>query len=422
MASSHDLFAKAQQLIPGGVNSPVRACRSVGAEPLFIARAAGPRLTTVDGDELVDFVMSWGPALLGHAHPEVTEAACRAARDGASFGAPCPAEVEMAELVCAALPGVEMARMVSSGTEATMSALRLARGFTGRSKLLKFRGCYHGHADSFLVDAGSGLATQGVTRAVGVPDELIAHTLGAEYNDLAAAREIFARFGAELAAVIVEPVAGNMGLVPPAQGFLEGLRELCDEHGALLVFDEVITGFRVGFGGAQGRYGVRPDLTTLGKIIGGGFPVGAYGGRRAIMERIAPSGDVYQAGTLSGNPVAMAAGCATLRLLAAADYAGLEARTAALAAEVREILGRKGIPAWVNQVASMFTVFFCEGPVTDFPSAKEADSGMYARFYAHLRAAGVNLAPSGFETAFTSFAHGPEDFARFLDGVRGFAG
>lgn len=422
MASSHDLFARAQQLIPGGVNSPVRACRSVGAEPLFIASAAGPRLTTVDGAELADFVMSWGPALLGHAHPAVTEAACRAAREGASFGAPCPAEVEMAELLCAALPGLEMARLVSSGTEATMSALRLARGFTGRNRLLKFRGCYHGHADSFLVDAGSGLATQGVTRAVGVPDELVAHTLGAEYNDLAAARDIFARFGGELAAVIVEPVAGNMGLVPPAAGFLEGLRELCDQSGALLVFDEVITGFRVAYGGAQGRFGVRPDLTTLGKVIGGGFPVGAYGGRREIMERIAPCGDVYQAGTLSGNPVAMAAGCATLRALREADYAGLEQRTASLAAEVRKVLGRKGIPAWVNQLASMFTIFFCPGPVTDFAGAKAADSGRYARFYAHMRAAGVNLAPSAFETAFTSFAHGEADYARFLDGVQGFAG
>jgi len=422
MASSHDLFVKAQQLIPGGVNSPVRACRSVGAEPLFIAKAAGPRLTTVDGDELVDFVMTWGPGLLGHAHPAVTEAAVRAARDGASFGAPCPAELAMAELVCAALSGVEMVRMVSSGTEATMSALRLARGFTGRSKLLKFRGCYHGHADSFLVDAGSGLATQGVTRAVGVPEELIQHTLGVEYNDLEAVREVFENHGEELAAVIVEPVAGNMGLVLPVEGFLEGLRALCDRYGALLIFDEVITGFRVAYNGAQGRFGVTPDLTTLGKIIGGGFPVGAYGGRREIMERIAPCGDVYQAGTLSGNPVAMAAGIATLTALKAADYAGLEKRTASLAAEVRDILGEKGIPAYVAQVASMFTVFFCEGPVTDFPSAKEADSGMYARFYAHMRAAGVNLAPSGFETAFTSFAHGEEEYARFLDGVKGFAG
>jgi len=311
---------------------------------------------------------------------------------------------------------------VSSGTEATMSALRLARGFTGRSKVLKFRGCYHGHADSFLVDAGSGLATQGVTRAVGVPDELISHTLGAEYNDLAGATEIVERFGEDLAAVIVEPVAGNMGLVLPAEGFLQGLRGLCDKCGALLVFDEVISGFRVAYNGAQGRFGVTPDLTTLGKIIGGGYPVGAYGGRRAVMERIAPSGDVYQAGTLSGNPVAMAAGCATLRLLADADYAALEKRTAALAAEVRENLGSKGIPACVNQIASMFTLFFCPGPVNDFAGAKAGDTGMYARFYAHMRQAGVNLAPSGFETSFTSFAHTEEDYGRFLDGVRSFVG
>ena len=324
-------FKRASKIVPGGVNSPVRACKSVGCEPLFIARAAGSRLWTVDGAELIDFVMSWGPMLLGHADSSVREAAVAALDNGASFGAPCLAEVELAELIREIMPSMEMVRMVSSGTEATMSAVRLARGYTKRDKVLKFEGCYHGHSDGFLVSAGSGVATLCIPGTPGVPDAIAGQTLLAPYNDLKAVEAQFAAHGADIACVIIEPVAGNVGLIPPAPGFLKGLRDLCTRNGALLIFDEVITGFRVALGGAQARFGVTPDLTTLGKIIGGGFPVGCYGGRREIMEHIAPCGPVYQAGTLSGNPVAMAAGIATLRGLMKSDYASLEARTLAFA-------------------------------------------------------------------------------------------
>ncbi|MBG0778107.1 MAG: glutamate-1-semialdehyde 2,1-aminomutase [Desulfovibrionaceae bacterium] len=418
MTTSKDLFAAAKRLIPGGVNSPVRACLSVGSDPLFIASAKGARLTTVDGDELVDFVMSWGPMLLGHQHPDVARAAHAAVDRGASYGAPCPDEVRMAELVAEAVPGVDMLRMVNSGTEATMSALRLARGATGRDKVVKFKGCYHGHADAFLAAAGSGVATLSIPGTPGVPADTVKDTLLADYNDLDAVAALFAAHGADIACVIVEPMAGNMGLVPAAPGFLEGLRTLCDEHGALLIFDEVITGFRLAYGGAQARFGVTPDLTTLGKIIGGGFPVGCYGGKREIMERIAPVGDVYQAGTLSGNPVAMAAGVATLTALRQADYAALEARTAALADELGDILRAKGAPVTVNTLASMFTIFFTEGPVTDFPSAAKSDGALYTSFYRQMRDAGIYLAPSGFECAMVSFAHTDEDFAKTLDAAR----
>lgn len=418
MSKSAELFEKAQKLIPGGVNSPVRACKSVGVEPVFIDSAKDGHITTVDGEELVDFVLSWGPMILGYTNEKVMEAASKAALKGASFGAPCALEVEMAQAVVDLVPSLDMVRMVNSGTEATMSALRLARGCTGRNKVLKFEGNYHGHADSFLASAGSGVATLSIPGTPGVPNETVAHTLLAPYNDLSAVKKLFAEHGDDIAAVIVEPVAGNMGLVPPAEGFLEGLREVTTANGALLIFDEVITGFRASLGGAQQRYGITPDLTTMGKIVGGGYPVGCYGGKREFMERIAPCGDVYQAGTLAGNPVAMAAGLATLNQLAKADYAALEERTAKLTDETAAIFDEKGIPTCINHVASLFTVFFSEGPVTDFESAKAADGDMYARFYAGMRKNGVNLAPSAFECAFTSFAHTDEDFDKFLSAVR----
>ncbi len=421
MTTSAELFATAKTLIPGGVNSPVRACKSVGCDPLFIARAAGSKLFTVDGDELVDFVMSWGPMLLGHAHPGVTEAARSAMLDGASYGAPCPAEVAMAQAVVDAVPGIEMVRMVNSGTEATMSALRLARGVTGKDAVIKFEGCYHGHGDAFLAAAGSGVATFGIPGTPGVPEGTVRHTLTVPYNDLDGVAALFAAHD-DIAAIIVEPVAGNMGLVLPKPGFLQGLRELATRHGALLIFDEVITGFRLAYGGAQSVFGIDPDLTCLGKIIGGGFPVGAYGGKRRFMERISPEGDVYQAGTLSGNPVAMAAGLATLAALAQADYAWLAARTEAFASALAGILADKGLPVVRNRIASIFTLFFTESPVTDFATAKTADGARYARFYAHMRACGINLAPSGFECAFTSFAHTDADLEKTLDAAKAFAG
>ena len=422
MIHSKQLFERAQKVIPGGVNSPVRACKSVGADPLFISKAKGARITTVDGLELVDFVMSWGPMLLGYALDEVNEVAHAAALRGASFGAPCPGEIEMAEAVVDMVPSVDMVRMVNSGTEATMSALRLARGCTGRAKVVKFEGNYHGHADSFLASAGSGVATLSIPGTPGVPAETVAHTLLAPYNDLAAVKALFEAQGDDIAAVIVEPVAGNMGCVLPAEGFLEGLRELTSEYGALLIFDEVITGFRVSTGGAQKAFGITPDLTTLGKIIGGGYPVGAYGGKRKYMERIAPCGDVYQAGTLSGNPVAMAAGLKTLQLLAQADYKGLAKRTQELADEAASLLAEKGIPVTVNRIASIFTMFFTDAPVNNFEDAKKADAERYARFYGHMRSNRVNLAPSAFECTFTSFAHTERDLNRFLEGVRTFEG
>jgi glutamate-1-semialdehyde 2,1-aminomutase len=417
MTSSAALFAKAQKLIPGGVNSPVRACRSVGCDPLFIASAAGSKMTTVEGREMLDYVMSWGPMLLGHSHPDVTAAIHAAADKGVSYGAPCPAEVELAQAVVDAVPGIDMVRMVNSGTEATMSAVRLARGYTGKSLIVKFEGCYHGHSDGFLAAAGSGLATFCIPGTPGVPADTVRHTLLAPYNDLAAVRALF-EANTDIAAVIVEPVAGNMGLVPPAPGFLEGLRELTAKHGALLIFDEVITGFRLAYGGAQSVFGIDPDLTCLGKIIGGGLPVGAYGGKRHIMERIAPCGDVYQAGTLSGNPLAMAAGLATLGKLKTADYAGLEARTKALAEELAAILRTKGAPVYLTYAGSLFTLFFCQGPVTNFDTAKTGSAELYATYYKHMREAGIILAPSAFECAFTSFAHTADDFAHTLDAAR----
>jgi glutamate-1-semialdehyde 2,1-aminomutase len=418
MTRSQELFEKAGALIPGGVNSPVRACKSVHCDPLFIASASGSKLTTEDGAEFIDYVMSWGPMLLGHNHPEVAAAIAATAANGTSFGAPCRLEVELARAVVDAVPGIEMVRMVSSGTEATMSALRLARGYTGKNGVIKFHGGYHGHADAFLASAGSGVATQSIPGTPGVPQDVVKHTLLAHYNDLEAVQALFDAHGHDIAAVIVEPVAGNMGLVLPKPGFLEGLRALTRKHGALLIFDEVITGFRVAFGGAQAAFGIDPDLTCLGKIIGGGLPVGAYGGKREIMSHIAPSGNVYQAGTLSGNPLAMAAGLATLKALQGKDYAALAARTDAFSGELENILRSKGAPVTRNHIASIFTLFFTESPVTDFPSAQTADGELFITFYQQMREQGIYLAPSGFECAFTSFAHSDEDLERTLDAAR----
>lgn len=416
---SHELFQKACQMIPGGVNSPVRACRNVGCEPLFISSASGCHITDVDGREYLDFVLSWGPMILGHADQEVTAAVAEAAARGTSYGAPCPAEVELAGEVIAAMPAVEMVRMVNSGTEATMSALRLARAATGRQKLVKFVGCYHGHADPFLAAAGSGVATFSIPGTPGVPDLVVADTLLAPYNDLAAVRELFDRHPDSIAAIIVEPVAANMGLVLPEPGFLQGLADLASQHGSLLVFDEVITGFRLAYGGAQARYGIDPDLTTFGKIVGGGLPVGAFGGKRKYMEQVAPAGGVYQAGTLSGNPLAMAAGLATLGKLKKADYTALETRTAAFAGELASILSAKGVPVQVPTIASMFCLFFSEHPVRNFADVGKCDQKLFSTFYGQMRAKGIYLAPSAFETGMVSFVHTDADFNRALDAARG---
>ncbi|SMF01781.1 glutamate-1-semialdehyde 2,1-aminomutase [Desulfovibrio gilichinskyi] len=422
MASSSDLFKHAQEVLPGGVNSPVRACKSVGCDPLFIEKADGSRMWSVDGQELIDYVMSWGPMMLGHGYQPIKDAAHKAVDMGASYGAPCPDEITLAEEIIKMIPSIEMVRMVNSGTEATMSALRLARGITGRDKVLKFEGCYHGHSDCFLASAGSGLATFSIPGTPGVPEGTVKDTLLAPYNDLAAVRAVFEKEGKNIAAIIVEPVAGNMGLVLPAEGFLQGLRDICDEYGALLIFDEVITGFRVSAGGVQKRFGVEADLTTLGKIIGGGFPVGAYGGKSKFMNRISPCGDVYQAGTLSGNPVAMAAGIATLRALQKQDYEALEARTLKLAQDLKAALEVNGFKMTLNHIASIFTLFFTDKPVTDFASAKTGDADIYSAFYRHMRAKGINLAPSAFECTFTSFAHSEADYEATLEAVKSFKG
>ena len=410
MSESADLFTAAQRIIPGGVNSPVRAFRGVGGEPFFVARAEGARLWDVEGRAYIDYVGSWGPLILGHAAPPVVAAVAAAAALGTSYGAPTAGEVELAEAITHAYPSIEMVRLVSSGTEAAMSALRVARGATGRDVLLKFEGGYHGHADSLLVKAGSGGATFGIPDSRGVPAALAALTVTVPFNDIAAVRAVFDARPSEIAAVIVEPIAGNMGVIPPAPGFLEGLRELTSRHGAVLIFDEVITGFRVARGGAQALYGVRPDLTCLGKIIGGGLPVGAYGGRADLMRHVAPLGGVYQAGTLSGNPLAVAAGLATVRALGTPGvYDRLEALGDRLARGLADGARRAGIPLTVNRVGSMLTGFFCAGPVTDYASAKRADTERYARFFHALCARGVYFAPSQFEAAFVSLAHTEAD-------------
>jgi glutamate-1-semialdehyde 2,1-aminomutase len=403
-SQSEALFCRAQALIPGGVNSPVRAFRSVGATPPFLARGEGSHIFDVDGNEYIDYVGSWGPLLLGHRHPEILAALERALAIGTSFGAPTEQEILLAEAICDAVPSVEMVRLVNSGTEATMSAIRVARGFTGRDLIVKFEGCYHGHVDSLLVKAGSGLATLGIADTQGVPKAFCDTTIALPYNSVDAVEAAFRAHGSAIAAVIVEPVVGNMGCVPPLPGYLAALREVTARHGALLIFDEVMTGFRVAFGGAQQRYGIRPDLTTLGKVIGGGLPVGAYGGRKDIMSRVAPAGPIYQAGTLSGNPLAVAAGLAMLRHLKRHPevYDRLEGTAAEICANV---------PAGVtvNRVGSMFTFFFTEDPVTDFASAKRSDTARFGRFFRAMLDSGIYLAPSQFEAAFVSAAHSEED-------------
>ena len=409
------LFTLAKALLPGGVNSPVRACRSVGCDPLFVRRAAGCLITDVDGNEFIDFVGSWGPMILGHAHPEVVEAIQRTAADGTSFGAPCPLEVELADMVCRSVPSLEKVRFVSSGTEATMSAVRLARGYTGRKVVVKFDGCYHGHADTFLVRAGSGVITLGIPGSPGVPEDIVKNTLSIPYNDTVTLERTLRDESLDIACVIVEPVAGNMGVVPPDEDFLQTLRRITRELGIVLIFDEVITGFRLALGGAQERFGITPDLTCLGKIIGGGLPVGAYGGRAEIMDRVAPDGPVYQAGTLSGNPLAMAAGLAMLKVVRRPGfYEELEEKSDWFAAEMTGILARVGVPTVLNRVGSMMSCFFTPDPVRDYESALRADTDRYGRYFRAMLDGGVWLAPSQFEAAFISAAHGRDHLEKAL--------
>ena len=412
---SEQLFARAKAVIPGGVSSPARAFKAVGGSPLFVARAEGARFWDEDGRAFIDYVGSWGPMILGHAQPAVVEAVRAAAGRGTSYGAPCAAEVELAERIVKLMPAVEKVRFVSSGTEATMSALRVARGFTGRRKILKFDGCYHGHADSLLVAAGSGVATLGIPGSPGVPEGTVADTLVAPFNDVPALEAAFREHGHDLAAVIVEPVCGNMGTVAPRTGYLETLREITRESGCLLIFDEVMTGFRLSLGGAQQLFGVRPDMTCLGKIMGGGLPAAAYGGRADVMATVAPDGPVYQAGTLSGNPLAMAAGAKVLELLAQPGvYATLEARSARLEEGLKRAARDAGTTVTVNRVGSMITVFFCAGPVTDYTTAKQSDTKRFARFFHAMLARGVYLPPAQFEAAFVSLAHGEAEIDETL--------
>jgi glutamate-1-semialdehyde 2,1-aminomutase len=419
---SKQWFERAKAVMPGGVNSPVRAFGSVGGEPVYIVKGSGQTLWDVEGRQYLDMVGSWGPMILGHAHPDVEAAVILAVSHGASFGACCPAEVELAELVCTLVPSVEMVRMVSSGTEAVMSALRLARGYTGRDVVVKFDGCYHGHSDGLLSKAGSGLATQGLPGSAGVPFKVAAQTITLPYNDIDAVEALFTCRGGEIAAVIVEPVAANMGVVEPAHGFLDALRRITSRHNALLVFDEVITGFRLGISGAQGLYGVTPDLTTFGKIIGGGFPVGAYGGRRDVMQMVAPLGPVYQAGTLSGNPVAMAAGQAQLMQLAAHPeyYVRMEELGCALAQGAKAIADQYGLPLTVNRAGSLLTFFFNPEAVWNYRCAMESDTARYGRFFRHMLSQGIYFAPSQFEAAFLSAVHTSEDIARILQAFEDF--
>ena len=417
LSQSAALLERARQIIPGGVNSPVRAFRSVGGTPPFIARGEASRLFDVDGNSYIDYVCSWGPLILGHRHPAILQALHDVLDIGTSFGAPTEREIVLAGLIRAAMPSMEMVRMVNSGTEATMSALRVARGFTGRDLSIKFEGCYHGHVDSLLVKAGSGVATLGIPDTAGIPAAFADTTIALPYNSIDALETTFQRHGDKIASVIVEPVAGNMGCVPPAPGFLEAMRDLCTRHGAVLIFDEVMTGFRVAHGGAQQRYNIRPDMTTIGKVIGGGLPIAAYGGRTDLMAKVAPSGPIYQAGTLSGNPLAVSAGIAMLTHLAAHPevYTAIDERTAALCANP---------PAGVtvNRVGSMFTFFFTDQPVTDYETAKRSDTARFGRFFHHMLDRGVYLAPSQFEAGFVSAAHSEADIAATVEAAHAFAG
>ena len=423
MSVSDKLFERAKAVIPGGVNSPVRAFGSVGMNPRFITRAAGARIWDEEGREYIDYIGSWGPMILGHAHPAVLESVAAAAKDGLSFGAATRREVEMAELICGIVPGMDMVRMVNSGTEAVMSAIRVARGYTGRNKIIKFSGCYHGHTDAMLVKAGSGLMTQGIPGSSGVPTGCTADTLTAKYNDMESVKALFSANPGEIAAVILEPVGANMGVVLPREGFLTGLRNLCNQEGCVLIFDEVITGFRLALGGAQEFYGVQPDLTTFGKIIGGGMPVGAYGGKREIMSQVSPVGPVYQAGTLSGNPVAMAAGLTQIRLLKENKdlYQRLNRTGECFFGELDQILNEAGIPHRLNHIGSLGCVFFNDGsPVEDYESAQLCDTTQYTRYFKVMLENGIYLAPSQFEAMFLSLAHSDEDLERTLNAVRKF--
>jgi glutamate-1-semialdehyde 2,1-aminomutase len=417
-AKSRNLFAKAQTLIPGGVNSPVRAFKAVGSNPLFIAKASGSKIWDVDGNKFIDYVMSWGPLILGHSHPEVISSVKKWLKNGTSYGAPTEIEVKIAELIKKMFPSIELVRMVNSGTEATMSAIRLARAYTGRKKIIKFEGCYHGHADSFLVKAGSGATTLGIPSSPGVPEEIASLTLNAKYNDIDSVQKLIDENKGEIACIIVEPVAGNMGVVLPKGDFLKKLRQICDEEGIILIFDEVITGFRLAPGGAQEYFGVKADLTTLGKIIGGGFPVGAYGGKKEIMQNVAPSGPVYQAGTLSGNPVAMLAGYVTLKILydkRKTIYKELENKAKYLSNNFRRIAEENRVKVQVNQIGSMLTVFFAEDEVYDYDSALKSDTKKYARFFNLMLENGIYLPPSQFEAMFLSTAHTKQDLEKTVD-------
>jgi glutamate-1-semialdehyde 2,1-aminomutase len=416
MSTSHELFQKAQQHIPGGVNSPVRAFKGVGGDPVFIEKAAGACIFDSEGRRYIDYVGSWGPMILGHAHPEVIAAVNEAVPRGLSFGAPTELEIRIADKVCELVPSIEMVRMVSSGTEATMSAIRLARGYTGRDKIVKFEGCYHGHSDSLLVKAGSGALTLGEPSSPGVPACLAEQTVTLDYNNLEQVKEAFTQIGNEVACIIVEPVAGNMNCIPPVPGFLEGLREVCDQYGTVLIFDEVMTGFRVGLGGVQGLYGIRPDLTTLGKVIGGGMPVGAFGGKREIMEKIAPLGPVYQAGTLSGNPVAMAAGLKTLELVSQPGFfEALGSKTEKLITGLVQAGRDAGVAVTENHVGGMFGLFFSEADkVTDFAGSMACDQNKFKTFFHAMLDEGIYLAPSAFEAGFVSAAHSDDDLEATL--------